>query len=126
MGKQATVSPIRERLIVLQHEGMNCDVLPVRDVDDNRILAGNGEFSVPLKDVRQFISPEGRVYVLAAPDWYIDETRHLAEVEMSAVIKQAVAYQRPGSALKSGGGFLRFLPWILAVAAILLVIIFKG
>ncbi|SDW82266.1 hypothetical protein SAMN04489725_11617 [Alicyclobacillus hesperidum] len=116
-------SPIRERLVILEHDGMTCDILPVRDVGHDRILAGSGEVSVPMKDVKQFISPEGRVYVAHVPEWYINESKHLAEVEMATVINQAVNYQKPGTVTSRPSNFLLWFPWILAVFAIIFAIL---
>jgi hypothetical protein len=114
MSKKQQQPVLRERVIVFEHDGYNCDILPVTDRNESRILAG--DMSIPVEDVTTWISPHGRVYVLRAPQWYINETKHLAAVEMSTVIHQAVQYQRPGAASRSDIPFLRFLPWILVAA----------
>lgn len=124
--KRELVSPIKERLVILEHDGSRAEVLPVAEVNEDRILAG--EYSVPIEDVKQFISPEGRVYVLSAPDWYVNESRHLQAVEMSTVIKQSVAYQRPGTQQHgSGAAGLKWVAWVLVgVVAVIAFILMKG
>lgn len=114
------VAGIRERVVVLENDTRSADILPVIDANAERVVAGKQEMSIPLKDMKEFITPEGRLYVLSAPEWYVDETRRLAELEMSTVIGQAVNYQRPGVAAPKGNPFLKILPWILAAAMLLL------
>lgn len=119
------VSPIRERLILLNQDEATCDILPVRSFDNERILAGDSDYSVPIKDVKQFISPVGRVFIVNAPDWYVNEAKHLAEVEQATVIAQAVNYQKPGSVSAKSGGLMAFLPWILMALAIVFALLKK-
>lgn len=123
--KREVVSPIRERLILMDQDNATCDVLPVRDIGNERILAGNGDYSVPVKDAKQFISPQGRVFIVNAPDWYVKEAKHLAEVEQATIIAQAVNYQKPGTVAAKSGGFMTFLPWILAVLAVVFALLKK-
>jgi len=114
--------PLLERLIVLDHDTPNCLILPVVDVDDQRILARgiDGDLSVPIPDAQVKISPEGRVYVLHASETYIQETKHLATVEQAVVLREAVNYQRPGAVERGPGLLMRVLPWIVALVLVIL------
>lgn len=105
-------------MVVLEHDHRTASILPVAHVNHERILAG--DCSVPREDAREYITPEGILYVVNAPEWYIQETRHLATVEMSNVIRQTVNYQRPGAATPTGSPFLKILPWLVAAALAIL------
>jgi hypothetical protein len=116
-------SPLRERVIVLAHEGHSAEILEVVDIDHARILAGpdHQRRSIPIADVREYIAPEGRVWVLHAPDWYVQETKHLASVEMSRVIQAAVNYQRPGAASPKKNRWAILLPILLIIFVLIFV-----
>lgn len=117
--------PISERLIVLNHDDATCDIHTIDNFDSERILAGHSEISIPFKDAKQYISPLGRVFIVNAPEWYVTEAKHLAEVEQATVIAQAVNYQKPGAATSKPGGLMTFLPWILVVFAIIFALVKK-
>ncbi len=115
---QEAMPAVRERLVMLEHEHRTASIFPVAHVNHERIMAG--DLSVPREDAREYISPEGIVFVVNAPEWYVQETRHLATVEMSNVIRQTVNYQRPGAATPTGSPFLKILPWLVAAALAIL------
>lgn len=107
---------LTERLVILDRDTPQCEILPVLDVDELRLLARgvDGDVAVPLKDLRLKISSEGRVYVLMATEDYIQETAHLAMVERSVVLRNAVNYQKPGAVDRPPGLLMRLLPWVAA------------
>lgn len=121
--KKSDIPVIRERVVVLENDGQGIEILTVTSKDDERILAG--DMAIPIQDVDTRISPHGRVFVLNAPTKYVDETKHLASLEMSTVIRQAVNYQRPGVASKPDSPIMKLLPWILAALMLLLWVIKK-
>jgi hypothetical protein len=59
-----------DRLVILEHDGRLCEVLDVEDVNEDRILAPG--YSVPTQDVKEYISPRDRVFVLHSPEEYIE------------------------------------------------------
>lgn len=118
--KQPAISPIVERVVILEQNGISADILPVIDIDAERVATPKQ--NIPIEDLKEYITPEGRLFVLHAPEWYIQETKHLARVEMSHVISQMVQFQKPGAAKRDSGVFLKILPWI--VAALFLVMFF--
>ncbi len=121
--KKPSSPPIRERVILLEHDGHSVEILPALEVNHERILTPG--HVIPYEDVTEYISPEGRVYVVHAPEVYLQETKHLAMVEMSTVIRQTVNFQRPGAATRPEGNFLKILPWLLAGASLLMLILKK-
>lgn len=110
---------VRDRLVIIEKDGRLCEILPVTDINSDRILAPG--YSVPWQDVQEYISPEGRVFVVHAPEEYIMETRHLAEVEQATVIRSAIQYERVVPPRADLG---RYLPWAVIVILIL-VLAFK-
>ncbi len=115
--KNEGIPQIHERVVVLEKDGYSADILPVIAIDHERIATA--DHSIPLEDVREYITPEGRIFVLHAPEWYVQETKHLARVEMSEIVGQMVQFQKPGAAKSEPGLFMRLLPWVIAGAAIL-------
>ncbi|MCL6528299.1 MAG: hypothetical protein K6T57_15675 [Thermaceae bacterium] len=118
---RAQAPQILDRVVILEHEGRTAEVLPIQEIDAERIVAPG--HVIPRKDARQYITPRGTLWVLSAPSWYVDETRHLAEVEMASVIRQAVNYQRPGAARPAQPRWASVLPWILAAVLAVLVVL---
>ena len=120
--KQPAISPIVERVVILEKDGVSADIVPVLEIDSERIATP--EHNIPVEDVKEFITPEGRLFVLNAPEWYVQETKHLARVEMTHVINQMVQFQKPGAAKRDAGLFLKLLPWVIA-ALILVMFVLK-
>ena len=67
--KQPAISPIVERVVILEKDGVSADILPVLEIDSERIATP--EHNIPVEDVKEFITPEGRLFVLNAPEWYV-------------------------------------------------------
>ena len=121
--RQPEVSPIVERVVILEKDGVSADIVPVLEIDAERIATP--DHNIPIEDVKEYITPEGRLFVLHAPEWYVQETKHLARVEMSHVISQMVNFQKPGAAKRDPGLFLKLLPWIAAALALVMFIMKK-
>lgn len=121
-GRKEQTPILRERVVIIDAETPECEILPVLDINEERILAAgmDGNRSIPFVDAVQKISPEGKVYVLYASDQYVQETKHLAMVERNTVIREAVNYQRPGTVERKTPGLLRFLPWSLVGLVLIL------
>lgn len=113
MGKTTEEPSLNTRIVIFNHDTRDAEILPVLDVDDERIFASGpeGERSIPFVDATAYITAHGKLYVINAPTFYVQELKHLATVEMSRVIRAAVDYQRPGAAAKDIGWF-KYLPWV--------------
>ena len=109
--------------MILEKDGVSADIVPVLEIDAERIATP--DHNIPIEDVKEYITPEGRLFVLHAPEWYVQETKHLARVEMSHVISQMVNFQKPGAAKRDPGLFLKLLPWIAAAFALVMFIMKK-
>jgi len=127
MSRLKQSEPMVERLVILEHGGKTAEILNVRDIDHQRLLAESpeGERVIPLQDLEFWVTREGRLWVLNAPETFIQETKHLAMVENALVIGQAVQYQRPGAAMAKKSTFTTILPWMLVLAALLFAIMKK-
>lgn len=110
---------VRDRVVILEHDGRLAEVLDVEDINEDRVLAPG--YLIPIKDAKEYISPSGRVFVVNAPKEYIQETKHLATVEMATVIRHAVQYERMVPEKTDIG---KLMPWIIVVI-LLLAVIFK-
>lgn len=109
---------VRDRVVILEQNGKLCEIHTVEDINEDRILVPY--HSIPWEDVTEYMSPEGRVFVLHAPEEYIQETRHLASVEQATVIRHAIQYEKMSPDKFEIG---KLMPWIaILVMAILLVV----
>lgn len=111
---------VKDRVVILEHDGRMAEILTVEDINEERILIPG--YSIPWQDTKEYISPEGRVFVVNAPEDYIKETKHLASVEMSTVIKHAVQYERMKPEKVE---FSKFMPWIVVLLMAFMLVVKK-
>lgn len=111
---------VRDRVVILEKDGRLCEIHDVEDINEERILVPN--HSIPWVDINEYMSPEGRVFVLHAPEEYVEETKHLAAVEQSTVIKHAVQYEKMAPEKTDLG---KVIPWILVGLSLLLMFLKK-
>jgi len=127
VGKKNVEEPqqpiLRPKVIVFDTQARTVHIDPVTDLDEERILTP--ERSIPIADLEQYVSLEGPVWILGAPSWYERETKHLANVEMSQVIKQLTHFQRPGAATRKSLGLMQWIPWVLAVVLLIGMVVKK-
>jgi hypothetical protein len=100
----------RDRVVIFESDGNLCEILDVTDINEDRIAAPY--HSIPWPDVKEYISSEGRVFVVNAPSDYVQETRHLAAVEQATVIKHAIQYEKIHP---EKFDLTRLMPWLLLV-----------
>lgn len=83
---------LRDRLVVIDAERHTSDIVYVTDVTDTHVQA-RGRYAVPVDDCDVFSSRDGSVYVLKADTRYVQETKRLAALEQSIVLKQITNYK---------------------------------
>lgn len=110
---KTTKQTVKDRVIIFDHERRTCEILPVDERNEERIIAGNK--SIPLADLQLTLSPQGRVYVLNAPTWIIQATENLARVEKNTIIRQIAQYNKKDE--KQGINWMNIA--VIAVMAII-------
>jgi hypothetical protein len=129
MNKPKEISPPspRDFLVLMNGETKQAEILQIADIGPERILAqgADGVRSIPYVDTTLFNGPDGRIFVTNASDKYVQETKHLAQVEMSTIIREAVQYQRPGAAVERDPLWMKIFPWVAVVIVIILWLVKK-
>lgn len=116
--------PDRDRIVILEEDG-TADIATVFDTDDQAIFAASAaqEYSIPAGTAKSYVGPNGRIYVLAASPDFVRETKRLAELEKSIVLRQITHYQTETDEKKKIK--LREIMLYVLVAVLLLAVIFK-
>lgn len=87
----------RDRVVILNQDG-TADIAYVYDTDDQAIYAESGvqEYAIPVGDtnVKSFVSGIGRIYVLGADQDYVQDTKRLAALEKSIVLRHVTQFER--------------------------------
>jgi hypothetical protein len=92
--KREEVSPIQDFLIVFSTNG-TADFVPVVEVNEERILAsGEVDYSIPLADAKAYIGRRGRIFSYPATEENITDTKRLAALERSTVLKQITIFEK--------------------------------
>ncbi|GAC92359.1 hypothetical protein KN10_2795 [Anoxybacillus flavithermus NBRC 109594] len=81
-------------LIVFDDEKKTSDIQRISDIRDNAIYV-TGKYHIPLDDCEVTTGPEGRHFFYRAPSRSVQETKRLAELEKSIVLRQITAYRAP-------------------------------
>lgn len=85
-----------DRIVFFANDGEGvknfCEVLEVGEVAEDRVIARNRGYVLPLQDAQIFNSPDGMVYAYNMNLPYLSETKHLAEVEKNIIVGQAFLY----------------------------------
>lgn len=86
----------RDIAVIISDDG-TADVAYVIDTDSDRILAENEthDYAIPIADCRHYVGSRGRIYVYGAVPECIQDTKRLAELEKSTVLKQITMYKKP-------------------------------
>lgn len=82
---------LTDRLVVIDIDKRTSDVVYVDHVDDVAVTAA-GRYKVPREDCELFNSPDGLIYIMKADTQYISETRRLAALEKSVVLRHLTMY----------------------------------
>lgn len=83
-----------DRAVVFEEEGQECHIFELGDDSFDRekgIIKVPG-FVLPIGDAAVRISEKGRVYFYNCPAAYLEETKHLAQVEQQIIIEKALIY----------------------------------
>ena len=122
LNKEATY---HDKLVVIEENG-TADIASIYDIDDTRISADSSshDYSVPLADVQAFVGPVGRIYVLNADSEYVSDTRRLAALEKSIVLRQVTHFEREKEDEKRRIDIKQIMLFAL-IAVLLLGVIFK-
>jgi hypothetical protein len=81
-------------LIVFDDEKKTSDIQRIHEIRDNAVYV-IGKYNVPLHDCEISTGPEGRHFFYRAPSRSVQETKRLAELEKSIVLRQITAYRPP-------------------------------
>jgi hypothetical protein len=89
---QKEEAPNLGKLIIFNEDKKTCEILPVDELDDEKIKAGG--HIVPIDDVEVALSNQGKVFFLRAPSNIIRLTEHLARVEKNTIVRQITEYRK--------------------------------
>lgn len=92
LGQAKKQQTTKDRVVIFDHEQKTCEIIPVEERNEERIVAGDK--SIPLADLDLTLSKQGRVYVLNAPTQYIQSAENLARVEKNTIIRQIAQYHK--------------------------------
>lgn len=86
----------KDLLISIDPGTNTADVVPVTDVNHERVLGGTLDgagYSIPIEDCKVYTGRKGRIFIHQAPTEIISETRRLAALEKSIVLQQITKYR---------------------------------
>jgi len=116
----------RDRVVIVNGDG-TADIATVYDADDQAVYAASGaqEYAIPVGDtkVHSFVGGSGRIYVLGADPEYVQDTKRLAALERSIVLRHVTQFERRVEDAKKMS--IKELMLYLLVAILLLAVIFK-
>lgn len=125
LGKLRKVEPDRDRIVILEENG-TADIAHVYNIDDQSVYASSPtqDYAVPVGDLKSFVGPSGRIYILQADPDYVRDTERLATLEKSIVLRQITHYTKP-AAEADGGLRIRDILLYILIGALVLGVIFK-
>jgi hypothetical protein len=117
--------PDRDRVVIFSENG-TADIAAVIDVDENAVYADSAdqEYAIPITDLKSFVGPSGRIYLLAADQDYIRDTQRLAALERSTVLRQVTQFTKPAAEATGGIKIKEILLYIL-IGVLVVAVIFK-
>ncbi|OIJ22055.1 hypothetical protein BKP45_05095 [Anaerobacillus alkalidiazotrophicus] len=81
-------------LIVFDDEKKTSDIQRINEIRDNSLYV-HGHYNIPIEDTEITNSEEGRNFFYRAPSQSITETRRLAQLEKSIVLRHITEYKQP-------------------------------
>jgi hypothetical protein len=81
-------------LIVFDDEQKTSDIQRIDEIRDNSVYV-IGKYNIPIHDCEITTGPEGRHFFYRAPSRSVQETKRLAELEKSIVLRQITSYRPP-------------------------------
>jgi hypothetical protein len=112
---------LRDVLIVISTDG-TADIMPVTDIDEIRVYGSgsDGDYSVPLSDVKAYTGRKGRIFVTPTDLDHVLEYKSIARLEQSTVLRQITLYEpAPNELIKFD--LMKLIPWVLVFILILFV-----
>lgn len=118
----------RDRVIILNGDG-TADIATVYDQDDRAVYASSGpdqDYAIPIEDtkVKSYVGGLGRIYLLAADPEYVQDTKRLAELEKSIVLRHVTQFQKRLDDNNKKINIKEIMLYLL-IAILLLAVIFK-
>lgn len=123
--KLKNTAPDRDKIVVIDANG-TADIATIFDRDDESLYAESAteDYAVPIADVTAHVGTSGRIYMLKADSDYVSDTKRLAALEKSIVLRQVTHFQKPAEPEGSGINIRTILMYAL-VGVLLLAVIFK-
>lgn len=123
LAKLKKPTPERDRVVIVEEDG-TADIATVYDIDDRAVYAESAaqDYAIPIEDLKSYVGPSGRIFILAADPDYVSDTKRLATLEQSIVLRQITHYQKPADPESSGWSLKQVLLAVM-VGIILLVAI---
>lgn len=81
-------------VIVFDDEKKTSDIQRINDIRDNSIFV-QGKYNIPIEDCEITNSEEGRNFFYRAPTQSVSETKRLALLEKSIVLRHITEYKPP-------------------------------
>lgn len=112
-------------LICIFQENGTANIAPVTEINDERIYAESldGNFAVPLGDVKSFTGPKGRIFLYPTTVENVADSQRLAALERSIVLRQITHFAPEANYEEKAGIPLRFKVAIGLIVGILLLIL---
>lgn len=84
-----------EDLLVVFSSNGSADLATITDISDERIFAsGEVGYAVPIGDTKVYIGPRGRIFSYRASEENVTDTKRLAALERSTVLKQITMFEK--------------------------------
>lgn len=123
LSKLRSPVPDRDRVVIIEEDGL-ADIATVTDLDDQAIYAESSvqDYAIPLADLKSFVGPSGRIFMLCATAQYVGYAKHLAELQKSIVLRHTTHFKEvepdTGSGIKIRDILLYALIGVLVLAVI--------
>lgn len=124
LGKLRKPIPDRDRVVIIDENG-TADIALIYQEDDISIYADSAsqDYAIPLADLASFVGPHGRIYMLKAESDYVRDTKRLAALEKSIVLRHVTQFVQAKEEA-SGINIRQILVYAL-IGVLLLAVVFK-
>ena len=114
-----------DKLVILEDNG-TADIATIYDQDDAKIYAESSthDYAVPKGDCKVHVGSRGRIYVIGADSEYITDTKRLAALEKSIVLRQVTHFEREKIENVKKVDIKQIMLWCL-IGVLVLGVIFK-
>lgn len=105
-------------LIVFDDEAKTSDIKRINNIEEDTLFV-TGEYAVPVQDCEVSNSSTGRNFFYRAPSQSVVETKRLANLEKSLVLKQITQFKKPPTEIA-----IDWFKWGLLLALVIFMVIF--